>query len=529
MRFQIETFGNMNPVVVALLAFGFVTSLVLAPCVKWFAHRIGAVDKGGHRKVFQGAMPLLGGLAVGAPFVAICAVAAVGGWFGSTHFEQLYRLSPRWFNPLYELAVQYRNFAVLALGATVIMLVGIVDDTRGLRAKHKLLAQLIVAVFVCLSGNVLQSISLPLLGEIELAPMFSFGVCVLWIAGMINAMNIIDGVDGLATGISLIAAVALCAIGALNGNLFVFVISLVLAGSLAAFLRYNFNPASIFLGDTGSMLLGFILASLTLMGQGRSDTAMIVLAPMLALSLPIFETMISMARRFVRGLPIFSGDNQHTHHRLLHKGYSQRRVVLMLYSVALMLAASAIMSQALPENSHWVWTPMALSISALVWITWLAGYLRPGSIESVLKRRRRNSLLVALTNYAIQSLGSRERLMGVEEIFNICRSEMRLTFLEARNLTRDLLICSSGQPVEEIPASGHDPVIKTRVGTSTGVEIQLRYQFNHHPDDLESRAVSTALATIFENANISLPPAKVLDLAGDAQIQQLSKHSKTGR
>jgi len=215
---------------------------------------------------------------------------------------------------------------------------GLLDDIRGMRARYKFLGQIAVAVFICATGHVLQGFYIPFIGGFPLSPQLGVIFSLLWIVGMINAFNLIDGLDGLAAGIALIASVALVVLGMITGNTMIALICLPLAGSLAAFLLFNSHPARIFLGDTGSMFLGYILATVTLMGTYKSETFAIILGPALTLSFPIFETLVSMARRFVRGVPIFSGDGHHTHHRLLRKGFSKRQVVLILYGVTLLLA-----------------------------------------------------------------------------------------------------------------------------------------------------------------------------------------------
>jgi len=266
---------------------------------------------------------------------------------------------------------------------------------------------------------------------------------VLWVVGLINAFNLLDGIDGLATGIALIGTAALLALSLLQDNLYVTFAGAALAGSLSAFLLFNFPPAKVFLGDTGSMFLGYVLATLSLMGMRKSEAAVILLAPMLALGLPVFETFVSILRRYLRGVPIFVGDAHHTHHRLLSKGYSQPRVVLTLCAVALLLAAAAILSAFIPQGSPWMAAAYALYGATLVYIAWLAGYLRPTTFRKTLERRQRNKIYQALGHYAALHLNANNRTDTTGLLLELCRRELGLRHIEVRLKTGAQLIASS--------------------------------------------------------------------------------------
>jgi UDP-GlcNAc:undecaprenyl-phosphate GlcNAc-1-phosphate transferase len=165
----------------------------------------------------------------------------------------------------------------------------------------------------------------------------------VWVVGITNAFNLIDGVDGLATGSALFSSFVLVANSLINGNVWVAVVALALSGALAAFLRYNFNPASIFLGDSGALFVGFTLASLSVQGSQKASTAVAVAIPLLAFGLPVVDTGVTIARRLLNGKPVFEGDREHIHHMLLARGWSQRRVVLALYAVSAAFGLAAML------------------------------------------------------------------------------------------------------------------------------------------------------------------------------------------
>ncbi|HEY0462718.1 MAG TPA: MraY family glycosyltransferase [Polyangiaceae bacterium] len=248
-------------------------------------------------------------------------------------------------DPFVASAVQGQALHIFALvfGAGVICAVGAVDDARGVRALYKLGAQVLVACFAFACGFQIQAVELPLFGALPMG-VFALPVTVLWIVGVTNAVNLIDGLDGLAAGVSFFAALTSFVIASLSGNVFVALTTAALMGALVGFLFFNFNPARIFMGDSGSYFLGFVLAATALSGglQQKASTAVSLLVPILALGVPIFDTLFSMFRRVLERRPIFSADRGHVHHRLLDLGLTHKRAVMFLYGVSLLLAAGAI-------------------------------------------------------------------------------------------------------------------------------------------------------------------------------------------
>ena len=300
-----------------VFALAFFLTLLLTPPVTRLAFRIGAVDVPDKRKVHDKIMPRLGGLAI---FLSFCAAVL---------FLLLYRG--------YNLQV-----AGLLVGGAFILLVGIVDDIYSLPPLVKLAGQVIAALIVVAFGVRVQFLSNPFDGYFQLGFM-SIPVTILWIVGVTNSINLIDGLDGLASGVSFIALITLSVIAVqVHQSSLIPLLSLSLAGAVLGFLRYNFHPAQIFLGDSGSMLLGFTIAVLSTMGLLKSVTVISFLTPVIILGVPIFDTSFAILRRYSNNKPIFKPDKAHLHHRLLKRGLSHRQAVLAIYCLAIAFSLSAV-------------------------------------------------------------------------------------------------------------------------------------------------------------------------------------------
>lgn len=315
----------MKSYVVACLVALFLSVLV-TPLVRRFALRIGAVSTPGGRHVHGRTIPRLGGIALAIAWAVPVIALALR-------------------DPSVAHALHGKLFQVIAvvLGGSAICIIGALDDARGLKPAYKLAAQVIVACFAFGCGFHIQAIQLPLVGALQMG-VFALPVTVLWIVGVTNAVNLIDGLDGLAAGVSFFAAFTSFVIASLSGSVFVALMMAALMGALVGFLFFNFNPARIFMGDSGSYFLGFVLATTALAGglQQKASTAVSLLVPVLALGVPIFDTLFSMFRRILERRPIFSADRGHVHHRLLDLGLTHRRAVVFLYGVSILLAAGAI-------------------------------------------------------------------------------------------------------------------------------------------------------------------------------------------
>ncbi len=485
----------LTQIVGALFIGCLVATVVLIPGVMRFAQWIGAVDRGGYRKVFQGQMPLLGGLGIAIPLIVLGVGSSVAGSLIIANYPALIARFPENWGILYSFAGSRTDCLLLSLGGAAIVLLGIVDDTKGMRARYKLLGQVAVAVFLCLGGFSITTLGLPFLGTVDLGLFLGTLFTIFWVVGLINALNLIDGVDGLASGIAFVGVSALVVLGLLQQNAFVTFAGTAMAGCLLGFLFYNFPPARIFLGDTGSMFLGYMLAAMTLAGSQKFGTAVILFTPMLALSFPIFETLISIVRRYLRGVPVFMGDNHHTHHRLLSKGYSQPRVVLTLYSVAALLATAAVLATIIPEESPWAFTPYALFAGTLVTIAWLAGYLRPTTFRRIIERRKRNRIYHALAHYASLCLNGNSRAAKLDLLLDLCCHELGLVQIELQ-LENGTVLMASSKPAGTVETP-HAPD-RLRVKSSDDQNIFIFFTFEHTPDENRRHDVNACLAGIFD-------------------------------
>jgi len=483
----------------ALFLCCLLMTVVLTPAVMRFARCIGAIDRGGYRKVFKGEMPLLGGLGIALPLAALGVAGAVVGLLVIRNWRWVWLHHREWFNFLMSLAQFREECFVLAIGGAAIATLGLVDDTWGMRARYKLLGQIVVAVFIYMSGYSLTVVTIPLLGVVNLGGTIGPLLTIFWIVGVINAFNLIDGIDGLASGIALVGASGLVVLGLIQDNVFVACAGAALSGTLLAFLMYNFPPARIFLGDTGSMFLGFFLAVMSLIGARKAETAAIIVAPVLVLGLPIFETLISILRRYVSGQPIFVGDSLHTHHRLLLKGYSQPRVVLTLCGAAFFLAAAALLSASIPEDSSWIGISYVLYVAILVCIFWLAGYLRPTSFRKTVERRQRNRSFRALAHYASICLCGNDKIKTAL-LLELCRRELGLTSIDVRLSETERLAAPS-----DAPKNSATPTVELHVKALDGEDILIAYQFENSPDDNMRQDVSSCLASIFDQMKIERP------------------------
>jgi UDP-GlcNAc:undecaprenyl-phosphate GlcNAc-1-phosphate transferase len=314
----------ISVIVAFVLAIAVAASLT--PIVCRVALHLGAVDAPAARRVHTRAVPRLGGIAIVIAFyLPLAALFALD----SSSARQLFA-SPR-------------VVAGIAAGGLLVAGIGLWDDVAGVGAKRKLLFQSLAACIAFAGGLRIQGITLPILGSLEFG-WLALPVTIVWIVGIINALNLIDGLDGLAGGIAFFACVTNFIVGQLGGNVLTCLVCATLAGAILGFLIYNFNPAKIFMGDCGSMFLGFILACAALLGAGtqKSPTIIAILVPLLAMGLPVMDMLFAIARRFLERRSIFAADRGHIHHRLLDIGITHRRAVMILYGLSLTLTLLAL-------------------------------------------------------------------------------------------------------------------------------------------------------------------------------------------
>lgn len=306
----------------------FVAAMIIAglatPVIRYLALRLGAVSLPGGRNVNTTRIPRLGGVGIAIAWALTLAIL----------------LNLR--TGVGRIILEDSHLVVgLGVGALCMCLLGAIDDTRGVRATWKLLGQVLFASGAYFSGFQIHAISLPFTGEFQMGAL-ALPVTILWIVGITNAINLIDGLDGLAAGVVFCAAGTNFVVAISHDAILVALMMATLMGALMGFLFYNFNPAKIFMGDSGSYFLGFVIATSSLSGNQKSSTAVALLVPILALGIPIFDTLFSIVRRALERRPIFSPDRGHIHHRILDLGLTHRRTVLLLYSLSVVFSFLAV-------------------------------------------------------------------------------------------------------------------------------------------------------------------------------------------
>jgi UDP-GlcNAc:undecaprenyl-phosphate GlcNAc-1-phosphate transferase len=421
----------MRTAVSAFIA-AIVCAAALTPIVRWLAHRYGALDHAlTSRKLHGKPIPRLGGIAIVGAFYA----PLVSLFFANSEVGRRF-----WANP--------REALALIVGGLAIATLGVWDDLRGTGAKKKFLVQFAVAGGMYALGFRVDQIANPFGAPIELG-WLGLPFTMLWIAGVVNAMNLIDGLDGLAGGVALIAISSTFAIAASRGEPLMILFTAALAGSVIGFLFYNFNPASIFMGDTGSMFLGFVLATTAIQTNQKSSTAVAIVVPIIALGVPIADTLLAMLRRAARGAPLFQADRGHIHHRLIDLGLSQRQAVLVLYGTSVVLGCAAL-ALSYASSSQATWFLLALSGVAYLALRGL-GYISIGKAQSVLESRKRNLGLRA----AIRRTGERVRAAwSVSEVWSELRDAAELLGASAIALR---LAPATPDDVQELSAGFDEP------------------------------------------------------------------------
>ena len=429
-------------------------ALVATPVAARIARRFGIVDRPGVRKVHQRVIPYLGGLAI---LVAMLFGSFVGLVFcpGEDGAAGI----------LNEALADSRLLALLG-GALFLFALGLYDDARRVRARYKLLAQVAVSVVAWACGLRVDSLQLsPELG-IEFGT-FSVVLTVLWIVTISNAINLIDGLDGLAGGIAAIAAAAIAYVSVGKNQLEVTIVAMALFGALVGFLRYNAHPASIFMGDSGSMQVGYILACLSIYSSTKSAALFSVAVPLAALGVPLLDTVLSFARRIIERRSVFSPDRRHIHHRLLELGYGHRRAVLIVWGVT---AAVTVLGIGLLGANNWV----RLLALGVIFGLYLAFFRLTGAV------RLRESVDAYRQTRRLQGEAAKERALCDELllVFRECHSfgdwwegvqtaaerlglcEMQLSLGNRDGTTTTLVWGNKDATAPEPSSNGHAPELR---------------------------------------------------------------------
>lgn len=326
--------------------FSTILSFLLTPLIKKLAYKLEVIDiPKDKRRIHKKPIPLLGGLAIYLSFV-ISIFLKIG--------------------PL------TRTQKGIIIGATIIVIGGFLDDKYEIKPLIKLLFQLSAAIILVLYGVRISLITNPFPGFGQYIDLGFFGVplTILWVVGVTNSINLIDGLDGLAAGVAFISCFTLFIITlfTIETRFETAYLTIALCGAILGFLPYNFNPASIFMGDTGAQLLGFLLAAISIEGAIKSAAAFAISVPILALGLPIYDTIFAMVRRKLNGKPIMGADRGHLHHRLLDMGLTQRQAVIIMYLISAILGSFAILAmQVSSRSSYFLLAVVMLMLVIMAW------------------------------------------------------------------------------------------------------------------------------------------------------------------
>ncbi len=358
----------MTLLYLGIFGFSLLSSFVLTRSVRAFATtRCWVSPPARDRHTHQTPLPRLGGVAIYLSFLMSIAIALLA----NRHFPGLVSTP------------SLRALLTILLPGTLIFLLGIYDDIHSVGPYFKFSVQTVAAIVLFAGG--LQILNVPVLfGTRHFGWAVGLPITVFWVIGITNAFNLLDGLDGLAAGSALFSTLVVFVVAVFHGSPLVTLLTIALAGAILGFLRFNFNPATIFLGDCGSLFIGFMLSALALQGAQKAPTAIAVAIPVVSFGLPILETMLSVLRRLISGKPVFTADREHIHHKLLQLGMSHRKVVIVLYAVS---AVFALLSLFLlwPTGSTLGLVLAVLGIGVWFGVQHL-GYLEFGELRRVAQR-----------------------------------------------------------------------------------------------------------------------------------------------
>ena len=334
---------------VALLA-----TLLATPLAKCIAQHLGAIDKPDERRINKVPIPRMGGIGIALGLVAAVAVQVAGtkllGW-------------PTVFVP--HMQLQGVDYKLLTVAVVIVFLTGAIDDVRNLRPRQKLLGQILAACVAAASGLVIGNVANPFTTELIPIGWLAYPITVVYLVAFTNVINLIDGLDGLAAGITAISCAAMFYLSYEAHQIDAAVLACILAGCCLGFLRYNFNPASIFMGDCGSNMLGFLLGVTALLGVNRVAAATTLIVPLVIAGVPIIDTFAAIVRRRRGHTAISQADTGHIQHRLIKQGFDQRQAALMIYGWSILLAAGAIIMTKVALPLRFVVFILLVSVSAV--------------------------------------------------------------------------------------------------------------------------------------------------------------------
>jgi len=346
----------MGTIYIAAFVVACASSFSATPFAIWLSRRWGVLDYPDARKVHTTPIPRWGGLGI---YIGIL-MGILGVIIGFPRFRQL--LSYRY--PLYNhgemlsVVTLEKQLAGILVGLTFVMILGMQDDRKGVAALPKLLTQIIASLVALNYGVQIMGLRLPFFNYAQFPILLSQIITVFWMIGFMNAINLADGLDGLAAGLAAIASATFLAVAIIQGDTdtpfiakqlkMAGVLSAILCGSCLGFLPYNFSPAKVFMGDGGALGIGFLLGAITVIGTLKTTAVLSVMIPVIVVALPVIDVSLAMIRRYKKGLRIMEPDKDHLHHRLMSRGWTAREVVLLVYVLTLILSVSAIFLAIVP-------------------------------------------------------------------------------------------------------------------------------------------------------------------------------------
>lgn len=298
-----------------LFVASFIGTVIMTPIVSKIAVKFNLIDKPNERKVHKKPIPRIGGVAI--------YLGVVIGYFALGLYE--------------------KEITGIVAGSLVILLTGLLDDIFQIKPSQKLFGQSLAAFMVIGSGLSIDVLYIPFVGNVETGAV-GLALTWFWILAVCNAINLIDGLDGLSTGVSIVVLSTISVMAILTGMTLIFALCLLVLGSLFGFLIFNFHPAKIFMGDSGSLFLGYAISVISVLGMFKSVTLFSLVIPVILLGVPILDTTCSIIRRILNKKPISLADRSHLHHRLLDKGYSHRKTVLIIYGISIIFSIIAIVT-----------------------------------------------------------------------------------------------------------------------------------------------------------------------------------------
>jgi UDP-GlcNAc:undecaprenyl-phosphate GlcNAc-1-phosphate transferase len=338
----------------ALFFGALFVSLILTPLIRLVSLKLNLVDLPSARKIHTLAISRVGGVAI---FISFTACIGMAFFIRNAITTEIF---------------DSERFYYLMAGGFLIFMTGLVDDIMNLNATVKLAMQVVAGTIAYFGGLVITVFSFPMVDYISVGSL-SYPLTILWFLLIINAVNLIDGLDGLAAGVALLACLILTLSGSLSREFAAAAAFACLSGAILGFLKYNFNPATIFMGDSGSYFIGYMIAGLSLFGSIKSHTAVTIFITLLALGIPLSDTVVAALRRYMLGSKIFSPDKKHFHHQLIQRGFSHRNTVLLLYLITLFLCFSALLIVYLNDHKAAL-ILLIIAVSIIVGISKL-GYL----------------------------------------------------------------------------------------------------------------------------------------------------------